>query len=224
MNNILKYNIPFRQAPVINYIAKEIPHRFSHKITNIANISIITRGICHGLSNAFIMYENNNKGKDYINEINGSFNCINSINENKNTFRKYYLDSIKLFSNANFDQLISTSINNQSDYDKSYYFNEMYEDVNKFNLPIRTKNQSNFDFIKKIITENKIKDTYNNPIHLIDESEVIDYIYFFFDSVTNPKSTKYGEYIESSRSSQFNHLPEIRVENEIQNKIKKIKY
>ena len=224
MNNILKYNIPFRQAPVINYIAKEIPHRFSHKITNIANISIITRGICHGLSNAFIMYENNNKGKDYINEINGSFNCINSINsinsinENKNTFRKYYLDSIKLFSNANFDQLISTSINNQSDYDKSYYFNEMYEDVNKFNLPIRTKNQSNFDFIKKIITENKIKDTYNNPIHLIDESEVIDYIYFFFDSVTNPKSTKYGE---SSRSSKFNNLPEIRVENEIQNKIKK---
>ncbi|WP_051422650.1 hypothetical protein [Providencia alcalifaciens] len=72
----INFSVPFQQEPIVNYIATNIPDLFQNKLVKVSNISPIQAGICRGLSTCFLLHENNNRGTQYIEKINESFDTL----------------------------------------------------------------------------------------------------------------------------------------------------
>ncbi|EFB74052.1 hypothetical protein PROVRUST_04541 [Providencia rustigianii DSM 4541] len=169
----IEYSIPFKQKPMLTYITEKKPDRFENKLIKTSNISPIKLGICHGISNSFLMYENSNLGSEYIKKISDSFSAISCDKIKDNILDKYIRNSIIKFNLPIFESLISQGINNQISYGNSFDFDRMSSKIRELIFDRKKQNESNIEYIKRIVSGNKITDIFNDPSVLIDEYDTI---------------------------------------------------
>ncbi|MTC57017.1 MULTISPECIES: hypothetical protein [Providencia] len=184
----IEYSIPFKQKPMLTYITEKKPDRFENKLIKTSNISPIKLGICHGISNSFLMYENSNLGSEYIKKISDSFSAISCDKIKDNILDKYIRNSIIKFNLPIFESLISQGINNQISYGNSFDFDRMSSKIRELIFDRKKQNESNIEYIKRIVSGNKITDIFNDPSVLIDEYDTIHSLDIFIKKIDSLKN------------------------------------
>ncbi|MBC5789783.1 hypothetical protein [Providencia sp. JUb39] len=159
----VKFSIPFQQAPIVDYIATIIPSLFENKLVKVSNISPIQAGICSGLSNHFMMYENHDLGSQYIKKLSDAFHIISSQEYPQNTLDKYVLNSTKKFKIAEFNTLIYQAINEQVDYVDSFELNELLFDIKNLSIRDIYPQEDNVRYLNKLLKSGEIHERLNMP-------------------------------------------------------------
>ena len=159
----VKFSVPFQQAPVVDYIATNIPSLFENKLVKVSNISPIQAGICRGLSNQFMMYESHGLGSLYIKKLSKAFNTISSQDNPKNILDKYVLNSIKKFKLAEFNALIYQTINEQVDYINLLELNNLSFDIHHLSIRDIYPLEDNVRYLNKLLKSGEIYERLNMP-------------------------------------------------------------
>ncbi|HEQ1858721.1 TPA: hypothetical protein VEO38_002266 [Providencia alcalifaciens] len=159
----VKFSVPFQQAPVVDYIATNIPSLFENKLVKVSNISPIQAGICRGLSNQFMMYESHGLGSLYIKKLSEAFNTISSQDNPKNILDKYVLNSIKKFKLAEFNALIYQTINEQVDYINLLELNNLSFDIHHLSIRDIYPLEDNVRYLNKLLKSGEIYERLNMP-------------------------------------------------------------
>lgn len=179
----VKFSIPFQQAPIVDYIATIIPSLFENKLVKVSNISPIQAGICSGLSNHFMMYENHDLGSQYIKKLSDAFHIISSQEYPKNTLDKYVLNSTKKFKIAEFNTLIYQAINEQVDYVNSFELNELLFDIKNLSIRDIYPQEDNVRYLNKLLKSGEIHERLNMPDTFLINYNFPANLAFFIDKI-----------------------------------------
>jgi hypothetical protein len=183
MNTQVKFSIPFQQEPIVNYIATDIPNLFENKLVKVSNISPIQAGICSGLSNHFMMYENHGLGSQYIKKLNDAFHIISNREYPKNTLDKYVLNSTKKFKTAEFNTLIYQAINEQVDYINSLELNKLALDINTISIRDIYSQEDNIRYLNKLLKSGEIHERLNMPDTFLINYDFPANLVFFIEKI-----------------------------------------
>ena len=204
---IIEFNIKFDQEKLCQYITKKSYSNVVKKLTQVNNISSAYDGICRGLSNSYLLHENSDQGDTFINGINNSFKNIKKIKGKLNTIERYKHKSLKVFSKALLNEIIADSLNNQINYHRAVDFATLSFLPSSLTLSKRDEGSSNLDYIETILNENKIK--INKKISYINhENEIVELIRIYYKIIKS-----------SSDGLIKNTYPDLRISNELKNKI-----
>lgn len=184
-----KYSIPLEQDTILSYIVNTIPNRFENRLVKTSNVSLAEIGICQGISNSFLMYENNNLGTHYIRAISDSFNSISSNELPKNTLEKYILNSKKKFDLTILETLFSSGINNQIDYEYALELNNLSKQVNRLEISDNLNKESNINYLKKLLKSINFEEILNNKFTFLKEKENNKHFDFFMKDLMNSKDS-----------------------------------
>lgn len=185
----VKFSIPFQQAPIIDYIATNIPGLFENKLVKVSNISPIQAGICSGLSNHFMIYENHNLGPQYIKKLSDAFNIISNQEYPQNMLDKYILNSTKKFKMAEFSTLIYQAINEQVDYINSLELNKLSLDINNFSVRDIYSLEDNVRYLNKLLKSGEINERLNMPYTFLINYDFPTHLAFFIEKILDKNNS-----------------------------------
>ncbi|CAG9414314.1 hypothetical protein [Providencia alcalifaciens] len=186
----VKFSIPFQQAPIVDYIATNIPNLFENKLVKVSNISPIQVGICRGLSTCFLMHENNNRGTQYIEKINESLDTLIHYEEPQDTLDEYLLNLTKQIRFAEFNVLIHQAINEQIDHGNATELNNLLLDINDFTLREINTEEKNIAYLINLLQAPEIAQRLNEPNTFLSDYDFPANIDFYINKVLNKNNTE----------------------------------
>lgn len=120
----IQFDIPFEQEKLLTYFNKKENNSLRNKLTQVRNTSNASNGICHGLSNLYLLNENKNEGDKLIKTIASQLkNCNQDKSSNKfkllSTKTKEYNYNISTL-NTHLANVLNIQINCSRAYNFNY--------------------------------------------------------------------------------------------------------
>ncbi|MEX9950047.1 hypothetical protein AB7X11_16195 [Providencia alcalifaciens] len=199
----VKFSIPFQQAPIVDYIATNIPSLFENKLVKVSNISPIQAGICRGLSTCFLMHENNNRGTQYIEKINESLDTLTHSEKPQDTLDEYLLNLTKKIKLAEFNVLIHQAINEQIDYGNATELNNLSLDINNFTLREIGAQEENIEYLVNLLQIPEITQKLNEPDTFLTDYNFPANIERYINKILNKDNTDHL-YLSSENVEKIN--------------------
>ncbi|CAG9423408.1 hypothetical protein [Providencia alcalifaciens] len=88
-----RVNIKFEQIKLTNHFKNTAENEFSRNIIGIKNMQEAEKGVCYGLTHAFLFYAHANDEKTYIKNLARALKKIHSIKENTRHYRTFLNDA-----------------------------------------------------------------------------------------------------------------------------------
>lgn len=182
-------NVDFNQSQFFDYANDIKNHHFFVKMMTENGINYsLSPGYCYGLTNEYLLYMINDKGEEYIKQLNFLYNIANSYENSSTSLEQIKHEALKKHAQVLLNELMSDVIKVQSTYQKSVinanYFSELEY--------TKITNESFLNYINKTIEENyqSQKNSYGK--------DVIHYTYLY--ELQKIKLKKYGEALFANKS------------------------
>ncbi|MTC76681.1 hypothetical protein [Providencia sp. wls1916] len=179
----INFSVPFQQEPIVNYIATNIPDLFQNKLVKVSNISPIQAGICRGLSTCFLLHENNNRGTQYIEKINESFDTLAHYEEPQNTLDEYLLNFIKNVKLSEFNVLMHQAVNEQIDYSNTIALDNLLFDIKNLTLREISAQEENIVYLANLLQLPEITKILSDPDKFIIGYDSLANLVFFIKKI-----------------------------------------
>ncbi len=203
----IQFDIPFEQEKLLTYFNKKENDSLRKKLTQVRNTSNASNGICHGLSNLYLLNENKNEGDKLIESMGAA---LKSIKSQSDRLRNKKQNDVEI---SLLNKQIVNGLNIQISYERAYDFNKIAHKIDSL-LIDKKKNKSSFinkntdiKIDKNLISlENKekgrnIRNLYDithllkknishvnkNVSYLDNKYEIIDLITFYYNLVRKNK-------------------------------------
>ncbi|EKT57816.1 hypothetical protein [Providencia rettgeri] len=117
--NKIKFDIPFEQEKLLTYFNKKENDSLRKKLTQVRNTSKASNGICHGLSNLYLLNENKNEGDKLIESMGAA---LKSIKSQSDRLRNKKQNDVEI---SLLNKQIVNGLNIQISYERAYDFNKI---------------------------------------------------------------------------------------------------
>ncbi|MEQ4622879.1 hypothetical protein ABN056_16860 [Providencia vermicola] len=201
------YPIKFDQANIIDYYKDTHKNIFTRKIVGVNNVNSFKKGICYGLTNAFLYYAHAGQEETYITETYKAYKNITQKNP-LYYLRPSYYKSLKKHSKAVLNQNFNKAYNIQKHYQIAYFINNI---ISEFNRSRKHSHESVHEYINRLFKINisSVKE---------DEAEAYFELYEFtnklYQDTLNPTddkvdNNKYYQLVKNVQDFCFNERNEI---------------
>ncbi|EIU7555779.1 hypothetical protein LHV18_05105 [Providencia rettgeri] len=203
----IQFDIPFKQEKLLTYFNKKENNALRKKLTQVRNTSNASNGICHGLSNLYLLNENKNEGDKLIESMETTLKSIKSQNSRLKNKKTNNTEIILLNKN------IVNGLNIQISYERAYYFNKIAHEISSLlidkkrkilpfiNINTNVKTDKNLTHLENKENDHNIKNLYNityllkknishinkNVSYLDNKYEIIELITFYYNLVRKNK-------------------------------------
>ncbi|HIE0658329.1 MULTISPECIES: anthrax toxin-like adenylyl cyclase domain-containing protein [unclassified Providencia] len=193
--------INFMQYNLYNYInAPKNKTFFINMMTEYGINHSQSPGYCYGLTNEFLIYEINNKGADYIQQLNYLYDIINFDSEGLSAIDKVKYDALKMHAQVLLNDYIYgfikiQGIHNNTLRNKTYFDSLAYDEINNrvFRDYLNDIIDKNFN---KAVNENKKDKVYYQYLYESQKIKLKEYINALYVG-EDFFNTKEGEIISS---------------------------
>ncbi|MBY6330295.1 hypothetical protein E5C03_14255, partial [Providencia rettgeri] len=163
----IQFDIPFKQEKLLTYFNKKENNALRKKLTQVRNTSNASNGICHGLSNLYLLNENKNEGDKLIESMETTLKSIKSQNGRLKNKKTNNTEIILLNKN------IVNGLNIQISYERAYYFNKIAHEISSLlinkkrkilpfiNINTNVKTDKNLTHLENKENDHNIKNLYN---------------------------------------------------------------
>ncbi|MEX6038647.1 hypothetical protein [Providencia hangzhouensis] len=203
----IQFDIPFDQDKLLTYFNKKENNALRKKLTQVRNTSNASNGICHGLSNLYLLNENKSDGDKLIESMGAALKSIKA--------QSYHLKNRKPndVEVSLLNKQIVNGLNIQISYERAYDFNKIAHKIDSLLIDNKKKKTSLINKSKDIKVdknlislENKendlnIKNLYDithllmknisrvnkNVSYLDSKYEIIELVTFYYNLVRKNK-------------------------------------
>ncbi|MCG5371942.1 hypothetical protein L7834_019890, partial [Providencia rettgeri] len=133
----IQFDIPFEQEKLLTYFNKKENDSLRKKLTQVRNTSNASNGICHGLSNLYLLNENKNEGDKLIESMGAA---LKSIKSQSDRLRNKKQNDVEI---SLLNKQIVNGLNIQISYERAYDFNKIAHKIDSL-LIDKKKNKSSF--------------------------------------------------------------------------------
>ncbi|MBJ9970363.1 hypothetical protein AB6F64_14160 [Providencia hangzhouensis] len=132
----IQFDIPFDQDKLLTYFNKKENNALRKKLTQVRNTSNASNGICHGLSNLYLLNENKSDGDKLIESMGAALKSIKA--------QSYHLKNRKPndVEVSLLNKQIVNGLNIQISYERAYDFNKIAHKIDSLLIDNKKKKTS----------------------------------------------------------------------------------